>query len=122
MYDQSFTVKIILLLIGVSLGGWLVIKRLGDNKSQKLKEFGPIGVSVFNILFWWWLFAVDDFYFLEFYLIGGAGVVALLCAIWTWHEKKARLKKLSYIINVLFILAYSALWFYAYQLGKAWTN
>jgi len=121
LYDQSFTVKIIVLLIVGASIGWFLFNRLGDVKYKRLKQYGPIFTSVFNILFWWWLFAVDDFYFLEFYLIGGAGVIAALCVIWNFKEKEAKLKKISYILNGLFIVAYTALWCYAYALGKAWS-
>jgi len=121
LYDQSFSVKIIILfLVGASVG-WVMFNRLGDEKHKKLKQYGPIVASVFNVLFCWWLYLVDDFYFLEFYLIGGAGVIAGLCAIWSFKEKKARFKKTSYILNGLFIIAYTMFWCYVYALGKAWS-
>ncbi len=121
MYDQSFMVKIIvLLLVGASIG-WLLFNRLGDIKYKRFKQYGPVAASVINILFCWWLFLVDDFYFLEFYLIGGAGVIAGLCAIWSFKEKEAKFKKTSYILNGLFIVAFAAFWCYAYALGKAWS-
>ncbi len=49
MYDQSFMVKIIvLLLVGASIG-WLLFNRLGDIKYKRFKQYGPVAVSVINI-------------------------------------------------------------------------
>ncbi len=100
MYDQSFMVKIIvLLLVGASIG-WLLFNRLGDIKYKRFKQYGPVAVSVINIFILLVAFSSRRlFIFLEFYLIGGAGVIAGLCAIWSFKEKEVKFKKTSYIFK-----------------------
>lgn len=120
MYSYDHTIKLIVFgMLIILVGGYFFFS---DRERSRvvLKKYGPLVLSIFNTLLWWWIY-LADFYYLEFHMTFGAGIVSMACIIWGKREKQARFRIILFSLNGLFLTAYIGFWYYVYQLGKAWS-